>query len=112
MEYKTTERIRALNHCVYLLESHISSIFNQPFWQKQVSIADKLTYLREIARVRSVLFDEVEREYPELKNKLYSVSRVKIEGGDKMEGKSAEELKKEEEEKAEAERKAKEEKGA
>lgn len=74
----TTVRIQELNIYLNELRKALPEMLHQPFWQHRVTGAEKTEYIRELSRVKRMLFTTVETQYPELKGKSYTVSNAEI----------------------------------
>lgn len=80
MRKKLTTQIRFANERLSQLREHQNDVFGpRAFWQRAVSLQDRLRYLEVIADSRVQLFHAVEKEYPELKGHSYTVNDLGIE---------------------------------
>lgn len=74
IKLETTPVIREINENICILRDNLPKIVSQRFWQRQVSVAEKSEYMRQLATFRANLWQEVESKYPELKGKNYSIT--------------------------------------
>lgn len=65
---KTTKEIDYSRNYVALLRDNFESIMRQKFWEKTVSIQDKITYLKSISEAEWQVREAVSREYPFMKD--------------------------------------------
>lgn len=68
-QYKTTEAMRVAENYLNTLQEQLPKILSQSFWQKKVSIEDKIKFFQELSRARMVLWEMVYKKYPETKGK-------------------------------------------
>lgn len=66
--------MRIIKEKLALLESYLPEVMNQKFWMKKWGIDEKIEYVRTLANVRGALWSEVERTFPEVIGKTYSIN--------------------------------------
>lgn len=79
MKLESTQDIKEANEIVIALRSALPQIMQQSFWQQKVSVAEKISYLKELAVAKRILWQITETVYPQVKGKIYSVGSLYVE---------------------------------
>jgi hypothetical protein len=61
------------------LEGTLPKVISQPFWKKKIPMEDKIAFLKEMGSLRANIWRVVEKEYPEIKGKTYTVGYLFVE---------------------------------
>ncbi len=76
---RSTRMIQEANENVTILRENIGNILQQPIWKKNIGMREKIEYIRELASAKMRLWQAIEKDYPELVGKAYSVDSINIE---------------------------------